>query len=64
MRRVCTTAVLVGSLLVSAAPAHANLTVNHRHMARAGAKQAHISKQRAERGSTREIMHTYTYGRT
>ncbi len=65
MPRICTTLVLVSSLLVAAGPAQAKSTVSHRQEARAGAAKSHVSTtKQIKRHGTAKLVHKYTYGRT
>lgn len=63
MRRICTTLVLVSSLLVAAGPAQAKSSAIHRQQARTAAVQKHhVTTNRAGIAGTR--VQKFTYGRT
>lgn len=64
MRRLCICALMVPSLLIAAAPAHASQTKSYRHQAASGAARTHATPSpRATRSRTTRGQ-KLTWGRT
>ena len=64
MRRLCISLVLVPSLLVAAAPAHAKQPSGYHQEAKRGGLQLQVDAAPRSTRSPLSRAHKYTYGRT